>query len=221
MKRFRHKHPLAVRWFHWLHVPLLGFMVWSGLLIYWAYDPYKLQVGSYTLLRFFPKGFYQTLHIPFRLSEGMAWHGLMMWPFVLNGLLYVGYLGFSGQWRYLVPARDSLSHAWQTLKHSVGVSAAPPPAVKYNGAQKVAYTLVLLMALGLILTGLAIYKPIQLRWLTALLGGYEAARLEHFALTMGLVLFTIVHVVQVIRAGWATFLGMITGVEPADTKPQP
>ena len=69
------------------------------------------------------------------------------------------------------------------------------------------------MGAGSLLTGLAIYKPAQLAWLTDLLGGYTWARWEHFALTVGYVLFFVVHIAQVIRAGWNNFRAMITGYE--------
>ena len=64
-----------------------------------------------------------------------------------------------------------------------------------------------------LLTGLAIYKPAQLHWLTALAGSYEWARWEHFWLAMGFCAFFLVHVVQVIFAGWNNFRGMISGYE--------
>ena len=63
------------------------------------------------------------------------------------------------------------------------------------------------------LTGLAIYKPVQVAWLTALLGGYPMARLEHFALAVGYVLFFVIHITQVVRAGWNNFRAMVIGVE--------
>ncbi len=69
------------------------------------------------------------------------------------------------------------------------------------------------MGIGSLLTGLAIYKPVQFHILCALLGGYEWARAEHFILTILFTLFFIVHVVQVIIAGWNNFRGMITGFE--------
>jgi len=72
------------------------------------------------------------------------------------------------------------------------------------------------MGLGSLLTGLAIYKPVQFGWLTRLLGGYEAARIEHFVLTIGYVLFFIVHVAQVVRAGWNNFRSMVAGFEIAE-----
>src|SRR5262249_29479238 len=71
----------------------------------------------------------------------------------------------------------------------------------------------ILMAAGSLLTGLAIYKPTQLHVLTALLGGYEMARWFHFWLTMAYVGFFLVHVAQVIRAGWNNFRAMIIGYQ--------
>jgi len=69
------------------------------------------------------------------------------------------------------------------------------------------------MGAASVVTGLAIYKPTQLSWLTALLGGYEWARWEHFYLMIGYVLFFVVHVVQVALAGWRNFNSMITGYD--------
>ncbi len=69
------------------------------------------------------------------------------------------------------------------------------------------------MGLGSIITGLAIYKPVQFSFFTAICGGYEAARVEHFILTIGYCLFFLVHVIQVIIAGWRNFQSMITGFE--------
>jgi thiosulfate reductase cytochrome b subunit len=77
------------------------------------------------------------------------------------------------------------------------------------------------MGLGSVFTGLAIYKPIQVGWLVWLLGGYEAARLEHFILTIGYCLFFAIHILQVIRAGWKNFQGMITGFETVTEKKNP
>ena len=74
---------------------------------------------------------------------------------------------------------------------------------------------VILLGAGSLVTGLAIYKPTQLAWLTSLLGGYAWARGEHFALTIGYVLFFIIHIAQVTRAGWNNFRAMVTGYELA------
>ena len=69
------------------------------------------------------------------------------------------------------------------------------------------------MGIGSVITGLSNYKPVQFNWLTALCGGYEAARLEHFILTIGYVLFFLIHIAQVIKTGWNNFQAMITGME--------
>lgn len=213
MKRIVKKHPLAIRWFHWVNFPVLAMMIWSGLLIYWANDIYKIGFGDKTLLKFFPKGFYDALHVPFHLGEGMSYHFVFMWLFFINGLLYVLYTAFSGEWRYLLPGKHSFKEAWQVVLHDLHIRKTAPPQAKYNGAQKIAYTAIVLMGLGSLVTGLAIYKPVQFNWLCWLCGGYEMARVIHFALTIGYCLFFIVHIIQVILAGWNNFQSMVTGFD--------
>ncbi|MEZ0541965.1 cytochrome b/b6 domain-containing protein [Fibrella arboris] len=219
MKRIvENKHPLAIRWFHWVNFPVLALMIWSGLLIYWAYHPYTIQLGGFTLLIFFPEWFFKGLHLKQRLAEGMAWHFALMWLFTINGLLYVGYTLVSGEWRYLFPKRGSFKEAWQVVLHDLGIRKGPLPVEKYNAAQRIAYSSIIVMGIGSLLTGLAIYKPTQLAWLTTLLGGYEMARLLHFALTIGYVLFFVVHIAQVAKAGWNNFRSMVTGFDVVDEK---
>ncbi len=213
MKTILRKHPLAIRWFHWVNFPLLAIMIWSGLLIYWAYAPYKISVGSTTIFHFFPKSFYDALHIPFHLAKGMSFHFAFMWLFVINGLLYILYTVFTGEWRYLLPNKASFKEAWQVLLHDLHIRKYHPPQTKYNGAQRIAYTTIIIMGIGSVATGLAIYKPVQFNWLTALCGGYQWARAEHFILTIGYVLFFLVHIVQVAKTGWQNFQAMITGFE--------
>ncbi|HVF10099.1 MAG TPA: cytochrome b/b6 domain-containing protein [Abditibacteriaceae bacterium] len=213
MKRLEKKHPLAIRWFHWINFPVLMVMIWSGVLIYWANDVYRVGFGSYTLFHFFPQAFYARFNLGQRLAEGMAWHFFFMWFFAINGLLYVLYTAFSGEWRYLLPGRSTLREAWQVVLHDLHIRRQPLPRRKFNGAQQIAYTSIIVMGAGSLLTGLAIYKPTQFAWLTALLGGYGAARFIHFWLTVGYVVFFVIHVVQVMRAGWNNFRSMVTGYE--------
>ena len=175
------KHSLRLRWTHWLNVPFLLLMMWSGLLIYWANDIYRF---------FFPDWFYSMLQIHHRLSEGMALHFTLGWFFILNGLVYVGGYVVTRHWR-------------QTR-------------VMYNGMQRFAYIVVLLMAITEVASGFAIYKPVQLSWLLGLFGGYEGARWLHFYLMTALMGFIVVHVVQVIRAGWNNFRAMVAGFELSD-----
>ena len=91
-KIIREKHSLILRITHWLNVPVLSVMIWSGLLIYWAnpvYLPIPENIGPF--------------RIHHRLAEGMGWHFLMMWPFVVNGIVFVINLFVSGNWKELFP----------------------------------------------------------------------------------------------------------------------
>lgn len=123
MRVLRKKHPLAIRWFHWVNFPLLFLMIWSGLQIYWANAVYRLGLGSHTLLYLFPESFFETLGIPRRLAEGMSLHFFFMWFFAINGLLYVIYTLISGEWRYLVPNRHSFREAIQVVLHDLHLRA--------------------------------------------------------------------------------------------------
>ncbi len=226
MKILENKHPLAIRWFHWVNFPVLMMMIWSGVLIYWANDVYA--IGR---LHFFPAWFYTirlpagfpglpaAIHLDQRLAEGMAWHFFFAWFFAINGIAYVLYTAFSGEWLYLLPNRNTFKEAWQVMLHDLFLSKKHPPRRKFNGAQQIAYTSVIGMGAGSLTTGLAILRPIQFAWLVAICGGYSMARLIHFALTVGFVLFFMIHIVQVVRAGWNNFRSMVTGVEVVDACP--
>lgn len=199
------KHPRPIRWAHWINFPLLGLMIWSGILIYWANDAYYFRI---------PDAVAVPLGLDHRLAEGMGWHFFLMWPFALNGIFYVGYLAFSGEWRELLPDRASFREALLVTLHDLRLrKEAPPLRGKFNGAQRFAYTGAILLGVAALVTGLAIYKPVQAGWLTQLLGGYEAARREHFLVMLGFTGFFAVHVAQVIRAGWNNFRAMVAGYE--------
>lgn len=204
--RLARKHPRAIRWFHWINFPLLFLMIWSGILIYWAYPRYIT----------FDQKLWRAMHVNNRLAEGMALHFFFMWLFAINGVLYVAYTIVSGEWRYLLPRRGTIREAWQVVLHDLHIRKEPLPRKKFNGAQQIAYTSVVLMGFGSLVSGLAIYKPVQFAWLTWVFGGYQGARLVHFLLTVGYVLFFLVHIAQVIRAGWNNFRAMVIGYEVAE-----
>jgi thiosulfate reductase cytochrome b subunit len=86
MKRLEPKHPRPIRWMHWINVPVLTLMIWSGLQIYWANDVYEVRVADITWFHFFPDGFYQTLGLEHGLAAGLAYHFTFMWLFALNGV---------------------------------------------------------------------------------------------------------------------------------------
>lgn len=217
-KQLEKKHPLAVRWLHWVNFPLLTLMIWSGMLIYWANPVYSIWIGNYELFKFFPPWFNEFLGIPFRLAEGLQLHFFFMWLFAVNGVAYVVYTIVSGEWRAIVPVPSSFKRAPLVALHDAHIVKEMPPQGKYNDAQRIAYTSVIVMGAGSLLTGLAIYKPTQLAWLTAAFGGYQWARWIHFWLTIAFVLFFAVHVIQVLLAGWSNFRSMITGHEIVDAE---
>ena len=218
MKAIKEKHPLTIRWTHWVNFPILMVMIWSGMLIYWANDEYHITIAGYRLITFFPPSFYEFFDLKRHLAEGMAFHFLFMWFFTLNGVLYLLYTFISGEWLYLLPNRKSFKEAWQVLLHDLHIRRGLPPQNKYNAAQRIAYTAIIIMGFGSVITGLAIYKPVQLYWLTWLCGGYHFARIIHFALTIGYVFFFLIHIVQVILAGWKNFSSVITGFEVVNDK---
>lgn len=197
------KHPLAIRWFHWLNFPLLSLMIYSGILIYWAHE-------SVVEL---PEAFYAKANLAFRLADGMSLHFLFGWFFTLNGILYVAYTALSGEWRELLPGKTALQEAFQVVLHDLGIRKEPLPPRKFNAAQQLAYTGVVLMGFGSLVTGFAIYKPVQLHWIADLLGGYQQTRNIHFLLTVAYLGFFLVHIAQVVRAGWNNFAAMVTGHE--------
>jgi thiosulfate reductase cytochrome b subunit len=204
-------HPRAIRWMHWINVPLLFVMIWSGLRIYWAEDVYAFGIGSWQWFAFFPDAIYETFGLERRLARGMAFHFAFGWLFVLNGVAYAIYLAASREWRHIVPDRQSASEAKDVVLHDLHLRRQAPPQGKYNAAQRISYTVVLTMALVLVVSGFAIYKPTQLHPLPLLFGGYQGARLIHFTMTIGLLLFVVMHVIQVVRSGWGNFRSMVTG----------
>ncbi len=215
------KHTRASRWMHWINFPVLTIMIWSGMRIYWAdlQDPFAVGVGDLDF-EFWPKALNQKLGLKSVLARGMAFHFTFGWFFALNGLAYGLYLWRSGEWRQLIPERGSWKDSTQVFLHDIGIGRSKPlpPQARYNGAQRITYTLVLFMGAVVVLTGFAIYKPTQLSPLTRLFGGYEWARGIHFATTIGFLIFFVIHILQVLRSGFSNFASMVTGYE-LDPKP--
>ncbi|HMT09081.1 MAG TPA: cytochrome b/b6 domain-containing protein, partial [Pyrinomonadaceae bacterium] len=142
------------------------------------------------------------------------------WLFAINGVAYVIYTIVSGEWRSIVPVPSSFKRAPLVALHDAHIVKEKPPQGKYNDAQRIAYTGVIVMGAGSLLSGLAIYKPTQLAFLTAMFGGYQWARWVHFWITILFVLFFFVHIIQVILAGWRNFQSMITGHEIVEAEPK-
>ncbi len=220
--------PAALRLLHLVGIFSLGLMLWSGLLIYWAHDPYRITVLGYEVFHFFPKGFYQFLGAERKLAQGMGWHFAVQWIFMANGLLYTGWLWVSGRWRDLAPRRwGELADAVHVALHDVGLrKQAPPQTGRYNAAQKLAYASIPLLGAMATLSGWAIYKPVQIGWLLGLFGNYENARLVHFCTALAFTGFIGIHVAQVLRqalqTGWGHLGAMFLGTaDPAEDQARP
>jgi thiosulfate reductase cytochrome b subunit len=189
-------HPLLVRITHWINVLAILMMVTSGWRIYNA-SP------------LFPFRFPGELTLGGWLAGALQWHFAAMWLLALNGLVYVIYGVVSGHFRRkLLPIspRAVLRDVIEALR---GRLAHEDLAV-YNAAQRAAYLALILTGILMIVTGLAIWKPVQLQWLAALMGGYEGARFLHFGAMALLVFIVLVHAIMVAVVP-RTFVSMITG----------
>ena len=209
------RHRRGNRWMHWLNFPLLTIMIWSGLRIYWAdlRDPFVFGIGGWEIFEFFPDSINEPLGLDRKLARGMAFHFTFGWLFVLNGAAFAIYLWRTGGWRNFLPTKDDLKTIPAVLLHECGLRKEAPPQGKYNGVQQLSYGAILVMGFLAIVSGFAIYKPTQLSLLTTLMGGYSSARFIHFAVTIGFLLFFVIHILQVARAGFGNFWSMVTGYE--------
>ena len=190
-------HPLVVRITHWINALAILVMVASGWRIYNASPLFE----AFT----FP----DALTLGGWLAGALQWHFAAMWLLALNGLVYVVYGIVSGHFRRkLLPI--SPGAVLRDLSQALRGRLAHEDLSVYNAAQRAAYLVLILALMLLIATGLAIWKPVQLQELAALMGGYEGARFLHF-FAMSLVVFiVVVHVVMVALVP-RTFPTMITG----------
>ncbi|MDQ2801294.1 MAG: cytochrome b/b6 domain-containing protein [Pseudomonadota bacterium] len=189
-------HPWVVRVTHWLGAVGMICMILSGWQIYNA-----SPILPFVFPRWMTLGGW--------LAGGIAWHLAAMWLLVVDGVIYVAYGLISGHFRraFLPFGPRSVAHdLGQALRfrlnHRLG---------QYNAVQRLLYAGVTIVAIVTVLSGLAIWKPVQLGWLTGLLGGYDIARRVHFAMMSLVVGFLIVHVALVALYP-RTLLSMIAGL---------
>jgi len=194
----RKPQPWPIRVTHWVNVPALFLMAMSGLQILVAYPfmgPQGAKWSWWPLQGWEPPAW---MRVGEWLAGGRAWHFAVAWLFVGNGVVYAIYFVTSGEWRRRLfwPPRDTVP-ALRQLAYYLRLSKSEPPHDLYNGLQLLTYPLVTALGLLEVLSGLAIWKPVQLEPLTRLLGGYDSARLIHFIGLALLVLFAVTHVVMV------------------------
>ncbi|MXI48577.1 cytochrome b/b6 domain-containing protein [Pseudomonas moraviensis] len=188
-------HPWPVRFTHWINAACMVCMFMSGWAIYNASPlfsfrfPVSLTVGGW-------------------LGGALAWHFAFMWLLLINGAIYVLYGLASRHFkRELLPIgiaalKHDLTDALRfRLVHEKGV---------YNAVQRLMYWIVLAAGVLIVISGVAIWKPVQLQELVALLGGYDVARYVHFAAMAMIAAFVVIHLVLVILVP-KTLVPMITG----------
>jgi thiosulfate reductase cytochrome b subunit len=189
-------HPLWVRMTHWMNALAMIVMIGSGWQIYNAspiFDfefPERITIGGW-------------------LAGGILWHFAAMWLLVANGLVYL-VLGFStGRFKAkLLPIRPREVVA--DLAAALRFRLAHQDLSSYNALQRILYLGVILAGVVAVLSGLSIWKPVQLQELTFLFGGYENARVVHFLAMSAIVAFLVVHVVLALLVP-KSLRAMITG----------
>ena len=199
MKSPRAEQPLAVRITHWANVPLLAVMAASGLQILAAFPqmgPKGAPPGWYPLQDWTPPSWMRGGDW---LAGARHLHFGLAWLFVANALAYLAWLAVSGEWRRRAfqPRRDA-RNAVQTVAWYLRLRKSAPQQGLYNGLQRLAYTLAIVLGAVEVLSGLALYKPVQLSPIAALFGGYEGARAVHLLGLAALLGFTVGHVVLVL-----------------------
>jgi thiosulfate reductase cytochrome b subunit len=175
-------HPLPIRIMHWVGVISVLCMMLSGWAIYNASPSLPFTFPRWTTLGGW-------------LAGGIAWHISVMWVLFVDGAAYLFYGFCSGHFRRdirpLGPRaviRDMCAALTGRLGHRLG---------HYNAVQRLLYTGVIAVICVAVVTGLSIWKPVQLGWLTDLFGGYPVARLIHLAAMICIALFLIVHLTLV------------------------
>ena len=174
-------HPLPVRIMHWINAFAMIAMIMSG----WGiYDDDVIIHGLH---------FSSALRLGSWAAPSLLWHFAAMWVLALNGLAYLIYGFATGRLRErMLPIRiDALV---QAIRETLLFKIAHDDLTVYNAVQKLLYIVVILAGISQVVTGLLIWKPIQFSSAVALLGGFQAVRVEHFVGMSVIVGFLMVHV---------------------------
>jgi thiosulfate reductase cytochrome b subunit len=173
-------HPAWVRVCHWINALAILVMIGSGWQIYNASPLFDFT---------FPR----SIALGQWLGGALQWHFAAMWVLVINGVTYVTLGIATGRFRRkLLPIYPREVAA--DIKAALTFKLAHDDLAHYNAVQKLLYAGVIVIAVIVVLSGLAIWKPVQFQELTALFGGYDFARYVHFAAMAAIVGFLVVHV---------------------------
>ena len=173
-------HPVWVRITHWINAIAMLVMIGSGWEIYNASPLFGFSFpGSITLGGW--------------LAGALLWHFAAMWVLAINGIVYVALGLITGRFRRkLLPIRPSEVIA--DTRAALAFNLSHDDLSKYNYVQKLLYAGIIVVGVLIVLSGLSIWKPVQLQWLTALFGGYDVARYVHFFCMAAIVGFLVIHV---------------------------
>src|ERR1700759_1602775 len=178
--------PAWVRVVHWINAVAMILMIMSGWQIYNASPLFGFRFSS-------------SITLGGWLGGALLWHFAAMWLLMVNGLIYL-VTGFAtGRFRKkLLPItpRGVISD----VKAALTFRLAHDGLSTYNYVQKMLYAGIIAVGVVIVLSGLSIWKPVQLSWLVALFGGYDWARYVHFFCMSAIVLFLIVHVALALLA---------------------
>lgn len=189
-------HPAWVRVTHWINALAMLVMIGSGWQIYNA-SP------------LFPFAFPPTITLGGWLAGGIMWHLAAMWVLVINGVVYVTLGIATGRFRRkLFPLRPR--EVLANIREALTFKLSHDDLTVYNAVQKLLYLGVILAGVVIVLSGLSIWKPVQFQELTALFGGYDAARYVHFFAMATIVGFLVVHVALAIIVP-RSLRAMVTG----------
>ena len=203
MTRHRPIHPLPVRVAHGVNAFAMVCMLMSGWAIYNASPIFAFSFPAWATVGGW-------------LGGSIAWHFAAMWLLVTNGLVYTVYGFASGHFRRVLwPIRaDELT---RDLRQALGFKL-PHRLGAYNAVQRLLYVVVLLLGVLIVASGLSIWKPVQLFWLTDFFGGYDVAREVHFIAMAGIAGFIAIHLLLVLIVP-RTILPMISGRATAREAP--
>ncbi len=205
------RHHAIVRITHWVNVLAVTLMVGSGLRIFNAHPAFARIGERFCCYPFEHHAVPDWLTFGGWLAGARNWHFALMWLLVVNGLVYLGFVYLHGEWRDLVPRRRDPRDAWEMVKFYLFLRREHPRQGKHNTLQKLAYFALPLVAVLAVLSGIAIWKPVQLSWLTGLFGGYVWARYVHFLAMVLIVAVALVHVFMVLSVDPYSLRAMITG----------
>jgi len=172
--------PAWVRVMHWINALAMILMIMSGWQIYNASPLFDFR-------------FAKAITLGGWLGGALLWHFAAMWLLMINGLAYLITGLAAGRFRKkLLPITPA--GVLSDLKAALTFKLAHDDLSIYNSVQKLLYSGIIIVGIVIVLSGLSIWKPVQLQYLTALFGGYDVARYVHFTCMSLICLFLIVHV---------------------------